>query len=124
MERFNRTLLDLLGTLEDKKKEQWRKYVRPLVHAYNCTLNDATGESPFFLRFGCQPRRPIDLCFGICLAGYDHVSRPVCKDLKGHNMLVLLVQMVPICTLLYMFSLFNDTAQFNNLWQIILWTPF
>lgn len=47
VERFNRTLLDLLGTLSDKKKEHWRKYVHPLVHAYNCTRNDATGESPF-----------------------------------------------------------------------------
>lgn len=71
VERFNHTLLDLLGTLEDKKKEHWRKYVRPLVHAYNCTCNDATGESPFFLMFGRQPRLPIDLCFGISPAGHD-----------------------------------------------------
>ncbi|XP_073792914.1 retrovirus-related Pol polyprotein from transposon opus [Danio rerio] len=71
VERFNRTLLDLLGTLSDKKKEHWRKYVRPLVHAYNCTRNDATGESPFLLMFGRQPRLPIDLCFGINPKGYN-----------------------------------------------------
>ncbi len=71
VERFNRTLLDLLGTLSDKKKEHWRKYVRPLVHAYNCTRNDTTGESPFLLMFGRQPRLPIDLCFGINPKGYN-----------------------------------------------------
>lgn len=71
VERFNRTLLDLLGTLSDKKKEHWRKYVRPLVHAYNCTRNDSTGESPFFLMFGRQPRLPIDLCFGINPKGHN-----------------------------------------------------
>lgn len=71
VERFNRTLLDLLGALSDKKKEHWRKYVRPLVHAYNCTRNDATGESPFLLMFGRQPRLPIDLCFGINPKGYN-----------------------------------------------------
>ncbi|KAG1925740.1 interleukin-1 receptor accessory protein-like 1-A [Pimephales promelas] len=71
VERFNRTLLDLLGTLSDKKKEHWRKYVRPVVHAYNCTRNDATGETPFFLMFGRQPRLPIDLCFGINPKGHN-----------------------------------------------------
>ena len=32
-ERFNRTLLSMLGTLEDEQKEDWKSYVAPLVHA-------------------------------------------------------------------------------------------
>ena len=36
-ERFNRTLLDMLGTLNDDKKHSWPEYVSPLVHAYSCT---------------------------------------------------------------------------------------
>ncbi|XP_064417743.1 uncharacterized protein LOC135358269 [Latimeria chalumnae] len=71
VERFNRTLLSMLGTLETEKKANWRKYVRPLVHAYNCTRNDTTGESPYFLMFGRQPLLPIDLCFGIRPNGYE-----------------------------------------------------
>ncbi|KAI3356510.1 hypothetical protein L3Q82_017717, partial [Scortum barcoo] len=31
---------DLLGTLEEKDKQHWRDFVKPLVHAYNCTRND------------------------------------------------------------------------------------
>ena len=65
VERFNRTLLGMLGTLEEKDKYHWRDFVKPLVHAYNCTRNDTTGFSPYELMFGRQPRLPIDLVLGI-----------------------------------------------------------
>lgn len=65
VERFNQTLLKMLGTLEDEKKAHWREYVAPLVHAYNCTRNDSTGMSPYSLMFGREARLPIDLQLGV-----------------------------------------------------------
>ncbi|KAK7898562.1 hypothetical protein WMY93_019415 [Mugilogobius chulae] len=65
VERYNRTLLSMLGTLRDKEKTKWREYVRPLTHAYNCTRSDVTGFSPYELMFGRQPRLPIDIAFGL-----------------------------------------------------------
>ena len=56
MERFNQTLLQMLGTLENKDKSHWRESVKPLVHAYNCTRNDVTEFSPYDLMFGRQPQ--------------------------------------------------------------------
>ncbi|KAK3086508.1 hypothetical protein FSP39_019394 [Pinctada imbricata] len=64
-ERFNRTLLDMLGTLEPQQKSNWKPHVAPLVHAYNCTRHESTGHSPYYLLFGREPRLPVDLAFGI-----------------------------------------------------------
>ncbi len=64
-ERFNRTLIDMIGTLDHKEKADWTSHIGPLVHAYNSTRHDTTGQSPFFLMFGREPRLPVDLAFGL-----------------------------------------------------------
>ena len=64
-ERMNRTLLGMLGTLDRDSKKDWRSHVSSLVHAYNATRHDSTGQSPFFLMFGRQPRLPIDVALGL-----------------------------------------------------------
>ncbi len=38
VERFNHTLLNMLGTLKECDKVHWNSFVKPLVHAYNCCI--------------------------------------------------------------------------------------
>ena len=52
MERFNRILFSVLRTLRENKKERWKDSLNKVVHAYNCTRNNVTGFSPFYLLFG------------------------------------------------------------------------
>lgn len=64
-ERFNRTLLNMLGTLHPAQKTNWKKYLSPLVQAYNSTRHESTGQSPYRLMFGREPLLPVDVAFGI-----------------------------------------------------------
>ena len=64
-ERLNQTLMNMLGTLEDHQKSNWKEYVPIITHAYNSTRHESTNYSPFYLMFGRHPRLPIDLAMGI-----------------------------------------------------------
>ena len=75
-ERFNHTLLDMSGTLEDKQKEDWKQVDPTLVHAYNATKHDSTGHAPFYLKFGRHSRLPVDLVMCTEFEERDSVSTP------------------------------------------------
>ena len=63
VERFNRTLHNLLRTLSDDEKRAWPDHIATVVYAYNCTPHANTGYSPYYMCFGREPVLPIDIWF-------------------------------------------------------------
>ena len=64
-ERYNSTLCNMLGTLSDDEKSDWKSYLGCMTHAYNCTKHASTTYTPYYLMFGRHPRLPIDVEFGL-----------------------------------------------------------
>ena len=64
-ERFNFTLMNMLGTLSLEKKRDWKAHLLTMCQTYNATQHPSTGFSPYFLMFGRHPRLPMDYQMGI-----------------------------------------------------------
>ena len=81
VERFSRTLLDMLSTTVKDHKMDWDQCIRRVCLAYNSSVHASTGYSPFYLMYGHQVNLPVDLMYGstpheACTLGdYAHTLR-------------------------------------------------
>ena len=66
VERFNRTLLDMLSATVGSHPSNWEHNIHKVCLAYNSSVHSSTGYSPFFLMFGRQVKQPVDLMYGTC----------------------------------------------------------
>lgn len=64
IERFNRTMLNMLATAASEHPFDWEEHLRPLCLAYNTSVHATTGYTPFYLMFGRQVRMPLDIVYG------------------------------------------------------------
>ena len=65
VERYNRTLKDMLTAFINEQQNDWDKYLDQLTFAYNSATNATTNFSPFEVHFGEKPKVPIDLFYHI-----------------------------------------------------------
>lgn len=64
-ERFNQTLLQLLGSLSEIDQAQWSHRLPALLQAYNNTIHSTTRMTPYYVVFGRHARLPIDWITGL-----------------------------------------------------------
>ena len=60
-ERFNKTLATMLSMYVSEHHRDWHTYLPYVVFAYNTTIQDSTGYSPFYLLHGIQARLWVDI---------------------------------------------------------------
>ena len=60
VERFNRTLTNMLSKKVKKGGKDWDQQLPYVLFAYRASLQETTGESPFFLLYGRTPGVPTD----------------------------------------------------------------
>ena len=84
-ERFNQTLIRMLGTLSIHMKKNWSDWVYLVTHAYNTTISQVTGFCPFYLMYGRYPILPIDVEFSVTLPDLTVAKKQnYAQKLKAH----------------------------------------
>ena len=60
VERFNRTLTDMLAKTVDKSGRDWDRHLPHMLFAYQVSPQESTRESPFFLLYGRDAQLPTE----------------------------------------------------------------
>jgi RNase H-like domain found in reverse transcriptase/Reverse transcriptase (RNA-dependent DNA polymerase)/Integrase zinc binding domain len=67
-EKFNGVMAQMLSNYCNSTHTDWDKFVPAVTFAYNCSKQETTGFTPFYLLHGFEPEMPIDISLrqGIC----------------------------------------------------------
>ena len=74
VERFNRTLQDMLTTYVNSNQSDWDIYLPSMLFAYRMCTHSTTGQSPYFLMYVREPNMPIDLDYLPTISQYMETS--------------------------------------------------
>ena len=61
VERFNRTMGDMLATTLPTDRYVWDEYLPFVIYVYNTSIHTSTGETPHYLLYGQDPIEPDDI---------------------------------------------------------------
>ena len=84
VERFNRTLLDLLSIAASENEHDWDLRLPLVMMAYRTSVQESTGCTPFYLMFGREICLPADVMFGLPPASAPQQVNQYALDLRTH----------------------------------------
>ena len=61
VERLNGTLIQSLSMYVSSDQRDWDEHIQSILLAYRVSPSEVTGDSPFFLLYGGEPRLPMDV---------------------------------------------------------------
>ena len=82
VERFNRTLKQMLAKVVGKKGRDWDELLGPVLLAYRTTPHSSTGEAPFYLVYGRDAHLPTALDFKVPTVKYPIVATEYAKEVS------------------------------------------
>ena len=78
VERFNRTLGEMLRQVTSKHQKDWDQKLAVLTMAYRATVHESTGQTPNMMMLGRELPMPTHLLSG------DHGESKVSNNVPGH----------------------------------------
>ena len=130
IERFNRTLKELINRLVNNRVQSWESVVASAMLAYRSALSDTTGFTPFYLMYGRNVKLPLSMLLQVNEGNFfeerlDNLSKAfkVAKELtqksralnrdrlkrKAHNKIVSIGDPVMLCA--------DDRITFASRWD-------
>ncbi|XP_064646278.1 uncharacterized protein LOC135499461 [Lineus longissimus] len=86
IERFNETLKNSIAKVTVQHGTDWDLHLVPVQLAYNSSVHETTGLSPFYLNHGREPRLPVDVVYGCPTKDYwssaSRYSKAVFQELQ------------------------------------------
>ena len=61
VERYNSTIAQSLSMYVDNNKKTWDTFLNLCLFAYRVSVHPTTGETPFYMLYGREPRLPFDV---------------------------------------------------------------
>lgn len=80
-ERFHRVLGASISALGPEERKDWHLYLKEITFAYNTSVNDTTGQTPYKLVFCKEPTIDADTLIGTCDV-IDGEERMTIRDLR------------------------------------------
>ena len=74
VERFNRTLKQMLAKVVTRRGRNWDKVLGAVLFAYRSTPHQSTGETPFYLVYGREPNLPTAMNFHVPVTKFPVVE--------------------------------------------------